>query len=332
MAEITLTATPRPPQGTRPARRLRNEGKIPGVVYGMGADPVPLTVEWRELRAALVTEQGLNAVIHLQVDGDRTPTLVKEIQRHPVRRNVLHVDFIRVDLNKPVDVDVPIHLEGEAEAVSREGGVIDQILTSLAIQAKPSDIPAGLTVDITDLEIGGAKHVSDIALPEGVTTSVDPEETVVTASFQAVEVEEPAEGEEAVEGEERRGRGRRGRGRRRRRGRWRRRRQRRGRGLTADTRRSTAASAVRWARGRRLAACSVARRVSRRSGGAPRLTCSWSAWPTPGGVRGHAPQRGRRGGRAARRAARRQAPEGTRSAPWSTRSPSADAASRSPSR
>jgi large subunit ribosomal protein L25 len=201
MAEIILTATPRPPQGTRPVRRLRNEGKIPGVVYGMGADPIPLSVEWRELRAALITEQGLNAVIHLEVEGEQMPTLVKEMQRHPVRRNVLHVDFIRVDLNKPVDVDVPIHLEGEAETVQREGGVIDQILTSLAIHAKPSDIPAGLTVDISDLEIGSSKHVSDIVLPEGVTTSVEPDETVVTASFQVVEIPEPTEGEE-VEGEE----------------------------------------------------------------------------------------------------------------------------------
>ena len=201
MADIILKATPRPPQGTRPARRLRNEGKVPGVVYGLGGDPVTLTVEWRELRAALVTEQGLNAVIHLEVDGDTVPTLVKEMQRHPVRRNVLHVDFIRVDLNKPVDVDVAIHLEGEAEAVQREGGVIDQTLTALAIHAKPDDIPAQLTVDISDLEIGAAKHVSDIVLPAGVTTSVDPEETVVTASFQVVEIPEPVEGEEA-EGEE----------------------------------------------------------------------------------------------------------------------------------
>ena len=149
MAEIILTATPRPPQGTRPARRLRGEGKIPGVVYGLGADPITLTVEWRELRAALITEQGLNAVIHLEIDGDRTPTLVKDMQRHPVRRNVLHVDFIRVDLDKTVDVEVPIHLEGEAEAVTREGGVVDQVLRPSLITAKPADIPSGLTIDIT---------------------------------------------------------------------------------------------------------------------------------------------------------------------------------------
>ena len=182
MAEIILQATPRPPQGTRPVRRLRNEGKIPGVVYGLGADPVTLTVEWRELRAALITEQGLNAVINLEIDGTRTPTLVKDMQRHAVRRNVLHIDFIRVDLDKTVDVEVTIHLEGEAELVGREGGVIDQVLQALMITAKPADIPSGLSVDISGLRIGEAMRVSDITLPDGVTTPIDPEDPVVTAS------------------------------------------------------------------------------------------------------------------------------------------------------
>jgi large subunit ribosomal protein L25 len=210
MAEIILTATPRPPQGTRPARRLRGEGKVPGVVYGLGADPITLTVEWRELRAALVTEQGLNAVINLEIEGDRTPTLVKDMQRHPVRRNVLHVDFIRVDLDKTVDVEVTIHLEGEAEKVSREGGVVDQVLQSLLITAKPADIPSGLSIDISSLEIGEALRVSDIALPDGVTTSVEGDDPVVTASHGVSEAELEAaeaevagdEGEAAAEGDE----------------------------------------------------------------------------------------------------------------------------------
>jgi large subunit ribosomal protein L25 len=205
MAEIILTATPRPPQGTRPARRLRGEGKIPGVVYGLGADPITLAVEWRELRAALVTEQGLNAIINLEIDGTRTPTLLKDMQRHPVRRNVLHVDFIRVDLDKTVDVEVTIHLEGEAELVSREGGVVDQVLQSLLITAKPADIPAGLSIDISGLEIGEALRVSDITLPDGVTTPVDADDPVVTASHGISDAElEAAEGEEGegAEGED----------------------------------------------------------------------------------------------------------------------------------
>lgn len=198
MAEIILQATPRPPQGTRPARRLRGEGKVPGVVYGLGADPVPLTVEWRELRAALITEQGLNAIINLEIDGSRTPTLLKDMQRHPVRRNVLHVDFIRVDLDKTVDVEVTIHLEGEAELVGREGGVVDQVLQSLLITAKPADIPSGLSVDISSLVIGEALRVSDIVLPAGVTTSIDPEDPVVTASHGVSEADlEAAEAEVA---------------------------------------------------------------------------------------------------------------------------------------
>ncbi len=203
MAEIILHATPRPPQGTRPARRLRGEGKVPGVVYGLGGDPITLTVDWRELRAALVTEQGLNAVIHLDIEGSTTPTLVKEMQRHPVRRNVLHVDFLRVDLSKTVDVEVPITLEGEAELVTRENGVVDQMLTALLITAKPADIPASLSVDISGLEIGHALRVSDITLPAGVTTSVDPDEAVVAAQHGVSEAElEAAESEAAGEGEE----------------------------------------------------------------------------------------------------------------------------------
>ena len=188
MAEIILQATPRPPQGTRPARRLRNEGKIPGVVYGLGAGPIPLMVEWRELRAALITEQGLNAVINLDVSGERMPTLVKDMQRHAVRRNILHVDFIRVDLDKTVEVEVAIHLEGEAKHVADDDGVVDQVLTSLLITAKPADIPTGLTINISGLQIGSALRVSDIVLPAGVTTTVDPEEAVVTASRQVAEV------------------------------------------------------------------------------------------------------------------------------------------------
>ena len=210
MAEIKLHATPRAPQGTRTVRRLRGDGKIPGVVYGLGGDPIPLTVDWRQLRAALITEQGLNAVIHLDIEGaPSVPTLVKDMQRHPVRRNVLHVDFLRVDLDKTVDVEVPISLEGEAELVIRDNGVVDQMLTALLITAKPADIPAGLTVDITGLEIGHALRVSDIVLPAGVTTPVDPDEAVVAAQhgvseaeLEAAEAAVAGEVEGEVEGEE----------------------------------------------------------------------------------------------------------------------------------
>src|ERR1700709_437332 len=96
MAEITLQATSGRPTGTGPAKRLRVEGKIPAVVYGLGADPVAVTVDWRPLREALTTEAGLNALIDLHLDGDAALCVVKELQRHPIRGDVLHVDFLRV--------------------------------------------------------------------------------------------------------------------------------------------------------------------------------------------------------------------------------------------
>lgn len=200
MAEITLKATTGRDLGTGPAKRLRAEGKIPGVVYGLGGDPVPVSVEWRPLREALTTEAGLNVLIDLDVDGDVSLTIVKELQRHPIRGDVLHIDFLRVSADAAITVDVPVILEGEAAAVMSEGGTVDHVLHTLAISAKPADIPNEIAVDISGLAIGEAIRVGDVALPTGVTTDVDPEETVVSGA--APMAEEPVEGEaEAAEGE-----------------------------------------------------------------------------------------------------------------------------------
>jgi large subunit ribosomal protein L25 len=204
MAEITLKATTGRALGTGPAKRLRAEGKIPGVVYGLGADPIPVAVEWRPLREALTTDAGLNALIDLDIDGDVALTIVKELQRHPIRRDVLHIDFLRVSADAAITVDVPVVLTGEAKAVASDNGVVDQVLTSLAISAKPADIPNEITVDISELVIGEAIRVGDLALPAGVTTDVDPEDAVVTASHgqaepAAVEGEGEGEGGEAGE-------------------------------------------------------------------------------------------------------------------------------------
>jgi large subunit ribosomal protein L25 len=182
MAEITLKAATGRELGTGPAKRLRVEGKVPGVVYGLDADPIPVTVEWKPLREALTTDAGLNALIDLDIDGDVALTIVKELQRHPIRGTVLHIDFLRVSADAEITVDVPIVLEGEAKAVESENGVVDQVLTTLAISAKPADIPNELTVDISELAIGDAIRVGDLALPNGVTTDVDPEDAVVMAA------------------------------------------------------------------------------------------------------------------------------------------------------
>lgn len=203
MAEINLKATTGRELGSGPSKRIRAEGNVPGVVYGLDADPIPVTVEWRPLREALTTDAGLNALIDLDVDGEIALTVVKELQRHPIRGNVIHIDFLRVSADAEITVEVPIVLEGEAKAVLSENGTVDQLLYSLAINAKPADIPNELVVDVSELTIGEAIHVGAIKLPAGVSTDVDPEESVAAGNQATVDdLPEPTEGEAAAEGGE----------------------------------------------------------------------------------------------------------------------------------
>jgi large subunit ribosomal protein L25 len=203
MAEIVLAADSGRVTGSAVSRRLRAAGKVPAVMYGHGVEPTPVTVEWRELRMALTTDKGLNAVISLEVDGEKHPTIVKDLQRHPVRRDVLHIDFLVVERDKPVEAEVPIVLEGEPIKVLQERGVVDQQMHSLTVMAKPADIPGHISLDISDLEIGQVITLADLALPAGVTTDADLEQSVVGAQVtRAVEAEAAAvEGEEGEEGE-----------------------------------------------------------------------------------------------------------------------------------
>src|SRR5262245_28487738 len=194
--DIILSAETGRSTGSAASRRLRATGKVPAVLYGRGAEPAALTVDWRDLRAALTTDKGLNALLTVQVDGTSTKAIVKEMQRHPVRRDVLHVDFLAVDIDKPIAVDVPIVLEGEATKVLREQGVVEQTVNAIVVHAKPDAIPGHLAVDVSDLEIGHTITISDLVLPEGVTTDADPEETIVTAKLTSLALAEEEEGEE----------------------------------------------------------------------------------------------------------------------------------------
>lgn len=199
MAEFKLLAEPGRPTGSRPSRRLRVEGRVPAVVYGGGVDALAVTVSARDLRAALTTEAGLNAVLSLQVDGDSYLTMARELQRHPVRGNVIHVDFQVVDPNREVSAEVPITLVGEPTELNRADGVLDQQLFALPVLARPADIPPHFEVDISEVAIGTSIRVSEISLSEGVRTELDPESVVVAGQPPRVQVEEApeAEGEEA---------------------------------------------------------------------------------------------------------------------------------------
>jgi large subunit ribosomal protein L25 len=204
VAEFILSAEPGRPIGSRSARRLRAEGRVPAVVYGEGVDSVHVTVQGRDLRAALSTDAGLNAVLSLRVDGKQYLTMARELQRNPVRGTVIHVDFQVVDPEREISAEVPISLVGETVELHRADGVLDQQLFGLPVRARPADIPAHLEVDVSGIVIGSVIRVSEIALPEGVSTDLDPESIIVAGQPPRVQ-EEAAEAEaaeaEAAEGE-----------------------------------------------------------------------------------------------------------------------------------
>lgn len=202
--DIILVAETGRSTGSPASRRLRATGKIPAVLYGRGAEPAPISVEWRDLRSALTTDKGLNALLTLKIGSKRTKAIVKEMQRHPVRRDVLHIDFLAVDVDKPITTDVPLLIEGEPEKVIRDDGVVEQILNVLIVTAKPDAIPGHIAVDVSDLEIGQHITVGDLQLPADVTTEADPEETIVTAKLTSLALAEEEE-EEGEEGEEEEG-------------------------------------------------------------------------------------------------------------------------------
>jgi large subunit ribosomal protein L25 len=202
MPENSLVADTGRPVGSRPSNRLRHEGRIPGVVYGNGVGPITVSVERRLLRTALSGPAGLNSVIELNVDGSVHPVVVKDLQRDPVRHGVAHVDFLVVNLNEQIVVEVPVVLNGHAKAIEDEGGLVDQQLQTLTVSSTPRNIPNDVAIDVSELQLGDHVRVADITLPAGVTTPLDPETIIVTTILPRVEAEPEVEGAEEAEGEE----------------------------------------------------------------------------------------------------------------------------------
>lgn len=201
MAEITLTATTGRTTGTRSSRRLRASGRVPAVVYGLGREPVAVSVDWRELRQALITDAGVNVLIDLAIEGEGEAQLsiIKDMQRHPIRQTVDHIDFLLIRRDQEITVDVPLVAEGEATELEGEGGMIETLIVTLAVNAKPGSIPDQLTYDVSSLAIGDTVTVGDLTLPSGVTTDVDPDEVVVSAQVSRAAIE--AEAIEAADAE-----------------------------------------------------------------------------------------------------------------------------------
>lgn len=201
MSTVLVAETGRP-TGSANSRRMRREDHIPAVVYGQGMEPITIAIVRRELRHALSGPAGVNTVLDLTVDGKVYPAIVKELQRHPVRRNVSHVDFLQVNLNEEITISIPVRLEGEAKAVIDEGGLVDPAVDTIEVRTTPRNIPNEIVIDITDMTMDTVITLGDIELPAGVTATAEPDMAVVTVLVTRAEIEEPAaEAEEGAEGE-----------------------------------------------------------------------------------------------------------------------------------
>ena len=208
MAEITLTATHRDGTGKGVARQMRMKGLIPAVLYGRRTKPTGLSVNPRELFAAVSTEVGLNALIQLKIEGkDSTMVLVKDLQIDPIRREYIHADLLQVNVDDEVRVHVPVRLTGKAAGV-KEGGILEQIVRNLQLLCRADSIPREVEVDISALEIGDSLHLSDLQLPKGtkaasqvnltIAACTPPEKEEVAAPVAAVPGAEGAEGAAAA--------------------------------------------------------------------------------------------------------------------------------------
>ncbi len=200
-----LKAAKRGGTGKGEARKLRSTGQVPAVLYGKGMDPVSLSVDAHDAMHLFQTISVENTLVDLKVEGVREPfvTLVREIQTHPYKPDLVHIDFLRVQEGVEVELEVPVHLIGVPAGVKQDGGVLEQVIHELAVRCIPSKIPESIDVDVTGLELDGSIHVSDIAVGEGVEITIPPERVICLVAMPKVVIEEVEEEEEAeaLEGE-----------------------------------------------------------------------------------------------------------------------------------
>jgi large subunit ribosomal protein L25 len=201
MAIVSFSATPREAVGKGAARQLRSKGEIPAVIYGHGREPQALSLNARDLDKMLGHIQAESTVIEVSVGGATSKTLIREIQRHPIKRQILHVDFQALVAGEKVTVSIPIVLQGVPEGVRLEGGVLDQTLREIEIEVDPSNIPDHVEYDVTNMVIGDSVHISDLKVPEGVEVLDDPETSVAVLAAPRAVIEETPVVAEAVEGE-----------------------------------------------------------------------------------------------------------------------------------
>jgi large subunit ribosomal protein L25 len=205
MATIEFTAFPRTTEGRGASRRMRRTGKAPGIVYGGTAQPQPIELDHNALIHALRTEAFHASILTMKVDGSSTQVLLRDVQMHPFRNEVLHVDFQRIDPKRKIHMKVPLHFVNEevSPAVKTQGAIVSHVMTEIDIACLPGDLPEFIEVDLSALDTGHSLHVSGVKLPSGVSIvshrTGDPVVATAVVPKAAAEAEEgAAEGEAAA--------------------------------------------------------------------------------------------------------------------------------------
>jgi large subunit ribosomal protein L25 len=204
MASASLSAEMRTERGKGVARKLRAAGRVPGVVYGHGREPQSLSLVARDLDKLLSHIAAGSTVIELTLGKATTKTLIREIQRHPFKKQILHIDFMELVAGEKVIVDIPLVFVGIPEGVRLSGALLEQIVHSIEVNVDPSSIPNHIDVDVTNLAMGHSLHVRDLVLPPGLEVLTDEDTTICAVIAPRAVVEEKAEGEaegEAAAGE-----------------------------------------------------------------------------------------------------------------------------------
>ena len=185
-------------------RRLRREGRVPGVLYGAGRDARPISLDWNTLMHQMEREAFYTSILSLKEGGNTQPVIVKDVQRHPIKPQILHIDFQRILEDEEISLNVPIHFLGEEQAkgVKLQGGEIQHLMTEIEISCLPKDLPEFIELDVSKLELNEVLHLSDVAVPEGVTFTElahehDPAVVAINPPRRE-EVEEEGVTEEAV--------------------------------------------------------------------------------------------------------------------------------------
>ena len=198
MASANLSVEARDLSGKGAARSLRRSGRVPAIIYGHGREPQALSINTRDLEKLLEHISAENTVIDLDLGGKSSRTLIREIQRHPFKRQILHVDFQELVAGEKVIVRVPVILIGVPDGVRMDGGILDQTMRELEVEVDPSNIPNHIEVDVTKMVIGSSLHVSDITLPEGVEVVAEEDASVAVVSAPRAAVEAVATEEAEV--------------------------------------------------------------------------------------------------------------------------------------